>query len=120
MRLNKEQILKANDLKIIEVEVPEWGGIVRLKEFTGGAREEYIFTLQAQSKNAKSGDIDIRGLTSKLLSLCIVDDDGKPTFTASDIEALNSKSATVLNRLFEEALKLNGLDAKAAEQALKN
>jgi hypothetical protein len=31
MALKREQILKANDIKTIEVEVPEWGGTVRLR-----------------------------------------------------------------------------------------
>lgn len=120
MLLTKEQILKASDRKVITVDVPEWGGTVRMQEFSGKAREEYITVLQAKHKGAKDGNIDVRGLTCMLLSLTLVNEDNAPLFSVEELDALGSKSATVLDRLFEQAMIINGLDGKATDTALKN
>ena len=120
MILSKEQILAAKDAKAINVPVAEWGqdAEVRMKAFSGADREAYLS--QLQSKQGKNGEVDIRGLTCKLLALTIVDENDELIFTEADIEALNKKNANVLTRLFEQALKLNALDAAAPETARKN
>jgi len=41
MTLNKEQILRADDLKTEEVDVPEWGGSVRVRVLTGTERDAF-------------------------------------------------------------------------------
>ena len=120
MILSKDAILKAPDVKIEKINVPEWGGEVCLRVFSGKARETYLHNLQKRSKGNKSDDIDIRGMTALLLSMTIVDEGGKLLFDEADIDALSDKSAIVLDRLFQEALKLNRLDAGAVETVEKN
>ena len=39
--LSKTEILTANDLQTEDVEVPEWGGAVRVRSFTGREREPF-------------------------------------------------------------------------------
>ena len=41
MLLNKEQIQSVSDLETQDVEVPEWGGTVRLKSLTGAERDRF-------------------------------------------------------------------------------
>ena len=42
--LNRDSILKAKDLKTIELEVKEWGGTINLQTMTGHDRQEYYKT----------------------------------------------------------------------------
>ena len=39
--LSKTAILTANDLQTEDVEVPEWGGAVRVRSFTGRERDAF-------------------------------------------------------------------------------
>ena len=39
--LSKTAILCANDLQTEDVEVPEWGGAVRVRSFTGRERDAF-------------------------------------------------------------------------------
>jgi hypothetical protein len=50
-----------------------------------------------------------------LLSRCIVDDEGERVFADTDASALGQKNARVLDRLFQVASRLSGLDDDEAE-----
>ena len=39
--LSKTAILTANDLQTEDIEVPEWGGAVRVRNFTGRERDAF-------------------------------------------------------------------------------
>ena len=96
MSLNRDQILEAQDLETAEVEVPEWGSVVKLAQFSAEI---------AESINADDG-------VARLVALSVVDDDGKLVFDSPG--QLNSKSAAVLKRLFNRILELNGLSVPDA------
>ncbi len=114
--LTAEQITAAQDLKRKEVEVPEWGGTVWIQTMTGTQRDEFDNSIQAAKSN--NGQIDIRGIKARLVALTMVDAEGVPIF--SDPEVLGTKSAGVLNRLWEVAQRLNGLSEADAEEMVKN
>ncbi|MBF0417208.1 MAG: hypothetical protein HQL86_03060 [Magnetococcales bacterium] len=110
MALNRQQILDAQDLKTVDVDVPEWGGPVRIREFSGKDRDAF---LTAAHKRRDKGVIE---LTALLVALAIVDDDGEEMFTEADIQTLNTKSAHALVRLEEEIRKLNRMNEEEAEK----
>jgi len=108
--LNRDQILQAQDLPHIDVEVPEWGGTVRVRAMTGHAREQYE---EAYLGIAKS-EANIR---AAMCAYSLVDDNGELLFTLDDIAALGKKSAKALMRVFEAAQKLNAVgDSEAQEK----
>jgi hypothetical protein len=111
--LTREQILAADDLKSEDVEVPEWGGSVRVIVMTGAARDAF------QERMAES-DKSISYFHNSLLVATAVGDDGAALFTASDMEALREKSAAAVTRVATVAERLNGFGAKAVETAEKN
>jgi hypothetical protein len=57
------------------------------------------------------------GLRSLLCSLTICDETGSLLFAESDMPALETKSATALQRVFDSAAKRNGLGAASVEEA---
>jgi hypothetical protein len=114
MILGKEAILGINDLTHEDVDVPAWGGTIRLRTLTGSERDAY------ESSIFKQGKSDFQNIRAKLLARCIVDDKGKRLFKDAEIEALGSKSAAVLDMLFIKAQKLNGMGVNDKEDMIKN
>jgi len=119
MSLSKEQILSSNDLKTIEVEVPEWGGTVLLKELSGAERDEFETMCYNESKGGKI-EINPVGLKAKILVSCAVDEEGNRLFTLDDVEALNKKNGAAINKLYEEAQKVTKLTDVNLEELAKN
>ena len=115
MALTREQIVTADDSKTLAVNVPEWGGDVRLRVMTVGERDAY--ELEYQRKKNTGGLDDFR---SKFLVRCICDDSGQRLFTDADVEKVSRKSAQVVNRLWEVAMKFNDLDESKIEDLAKN
>ncbi len=113
--LNKAQILAADDRKFIDVEVPEWGGAVRVSAMSGLQRDAYEMLLLDRQKNGAGGSI-----RAALAASTIVDESGAPVFTIEDVEALEKKSGAALGRIFDAAIKLSKLEPAAVEEAVKN
>lgn len=115
MLLTREAILTANDLKTVDVSVPEWGGTVRVRALTGTARDEF-----GRSLIGADGKPNGAGYNMKLVAVSVVNEDGSTTFTLDDVQVLGSKSAPALERVAEAAEALNKLSADAVETATGN
>jgi len=118
MALSKDQILNANDLKIEEVQVPEWGGSVFVRGMTGSERDKYEASVT--KLRGKEAQVDMRNMRAKLLVYTVCDESGTPLFSEADIEALGKKSANALQRLWEVAVRLSGISGQEAEEIEKN
>jgi hypothetical protein len=114
-RLNRDAILKADDLRVEEVEVPEWGGVVALRELKGSERDS--FEADSLDENQK---VSMKNVRARLIALSAVDDKGERIFSQKDAIKLGSKSATALNRLFEVACRLSGITEADVEELEKN
>ena len=112
--LSREAILKADDYQVVDVEVPEWGGTVRLRSITAAERDRFEQSLLVQRGNKR--EVNMRNARAKLVVLCAVDDKGNKLFTDEDIKILSAKSAKPLDKLFEEAQKLSGLSESDVEE----
>ena len=108
---SKDDVLKKNDHKTIEVEVPEWDCTVNIKTITATERDR--FEQQVYGKSTSN-------VRAKFLVLCIVDDDGNRVFNDADAATLGMKSGVALDRLFTKAAALNCLGDAAVEDAAKN
>lgn len=116
--LDRSAILAAQDLPITPLDVPEWGGTVHVRTMTGAERD--AFELSVTKSKQKDGTFDIRGLKARLVALTLCDDEGSRLFGDDALDALNGKSAKVIDRLFEEAQRLNGLGKEAVEELVGN
>jgi hypothetical protein len=117
--LSFEDIVGADDIRYETVEVPEWGGAVRLRSITGAERDRYtnfVESLKDAKGNLKKHD----GLITRLLQLCLVDGKGDQLFSGAQVEKLKAKNGEVLERLATIASKLNGLSSEAIEEAKGN
>lgn len=115
--LTRDQILGAVTLRTEEVEVPEWGGTVRVAEMTGTGRDAWEQSLVPTEKGSAPNIANIR---ARLAAACIVDAKGRRVFTDADATALGEKSAVALDRVAKVAQRLNGLTADEVEAAKGN
>jgi len=114
MALSKEQILSADDLGLLEVQVPEWGGSVFIRVMTVGERDAYENDWVV---NKGKGVDDFR---TKFLARCICDASGTRLFSDAEIPVLSKKSAKVMSRLWQKAMEHNALSDKDVEELAKN
>lgn len=116
--LSKSAILCANDLQTEDVDVPEWGGAVRVRSFTG--RERDAFEASLVSGEGKSRRVDLSNLRARLVALTIVDEVGQRLFADDEVALLGTKSGAALDRVFAIAQQLNGLSGAQVEELTKN
>ena len=118
MLLNKEEILKASDLRFEELEVKEWGGSVRIRTMTGSERDDFeSAVLEVKGENIKTNTQNFR---AHLLARTLCDADNKLLFKPADVNSLGGKAAGVLDKLVTVAVRLNGLSKTEVDELVKN
>lgn len=113
--LTKAEILKQDDVKTKKIKVPEWGGEVIISTMSGFARDRF-----ETSVIGKNGGMNTTNIRAKLVAACLVDEKNNLLFTEDDIVKLGKKSCTALDRIFDEAQKLNNIGDKEVEELAKN
>jgi hypothetical protein len=116
--LSKTAILAANDLKSEDIEVPEWGGAVRVRSFTG--RERDAFEASMVRGDGRDRKVDLTNMRARLVGLTVIDETGQRLFTDEEVDLLGAKSGAALDRVFAVAQKLNGLSGADVEELSKN
>lgn len=113
---NKSAILGAPHLKTETVNVPEWGeGVsVIVSEMSGLSRDAFY-----AKKDAKK-DLSISESQAALLIATVVDETGAPVLDEADVDSLRAQSSAAMDRLVTVAVRINGLNAGATEDAVKN
>ncbi|WP_426196183.1 hypothetical protein [Massilia sp. DWR3-1-1] len=112
--LNKAAILGAEDLKHEDVEVPAWGGTVRVRVMTGAERDEF------RASVASEEGVALGRFSVALLAATLIDESGARLFTLDEIDQLAEKSAASIDKPAGVAMRLNGLGGSAVEDAVKN
>lgn len=111
--LTADAIFAANDMHLVPVNVKEWNGTVHIRVMSVGEMEAY------QREFAEKRE-SMDNWRAKLLVRCLCDKDGKPLFTAEQVEKLGTKSVKVMSRLFDLAMKHNAVTEKDVEELAKN
>lgn len=116
--LGREAIFAVNDLQTEDVEVPEWGGTVRVKGLTGTERDS--FEESCISGKGKQASFKMSNIRAKLVAKTVVDEEGNSIFKEADVEALGRKSGSALDRVFTVAQRLSGITKEDIEELEKN
>lgn len=116
--LSKEKILSANDRPTEDVEVPEWGGTVRVRGLSGAERDAFESSLLGP--DGKPSPSRLANFRARLLARTLVDETGNRLFSDSEIKALGEKSGEVLSRLFDVAQRLSGMTRRDVDVYVGN
>lgn len=120
--LSRDDILLADDIAYETVDVPEWGGPVRVKSLSGTERDEFeaSVTQMHTVRGRQEQTVVLRNVRAKLAVRCIVDADGERMFHDSDIGMLGKKSAGALDRVVEACQRLSGLTDEDVQDLAAN
>jgi hypothetical protein len=108
--LDRSTILASSDLGLELVEVPEWGGHVHIRPMTGGERDAFEFDVTSRKNK------NYRGVRARLIAMVVCDADGARMFSDEDVEELQAKNASALDRLFSAAQRISGLTDEDVEE----
>ena len=108
----------ANDIQTERVEVPEWGGAVLVRGLTGAERDAFEASVVGERK--KDSKFNYQNFRSRLAVMSIVDEDGKRAFSQADVQRLGERSALALQRIFNVAQRLSGIDEGDVEEMTGN
>ena len=108
----RSELLALDDLQTKQVTVPVWNRKVRIREM--GLQESLAML---SSDNLKDGRITLDADDfARIISHCVIDDDGKRVFTDKDVPVLARKNRRALMFLYNEITGLSG----SVEDAEKN
>lgn len=105
--LTADELLSADDLGEALVEVPAWGGAVRVRGLSLGQFRE------AQRRSLVRGELDEEKLTLAIVQAGMVE----PQLTDEQAEKLRDKSATAIATVAERITALSGFGEDAPSGA---
>lgn len=114
--LTAADILAADDIGTEYIEVPEWGGTVKLTALTGEQRNKIGALMRAEGKRIGE-DTAVAFFQMRIVAASMIDEAGKRLFNQSDVEKLAKKSGAALSRVYAACAKLSGLGDEEVEEA---
>lgn len=125
--LTREAILRALDMEIEFVSVPEWakllpGGGTYVRSLEGHERDDFDEQITLTRKHGKktTREIHMANARAKLVALAACDKNGARIFFDTDVELLGKKNARALQRVFEVAMRLSGMTEEEIEDLGKD
>jgi hypothetical protein len=119
MSLTREQILSNKSFRSKTIEIPEWGGEVRLKAMSGADRE----AMESVVYEDVGGKLQIKKGVSYMAEMLLrtwCDDDGNLLFKPDEINLIQEKDSVILARIFKVAAEVNGLSGDEEKVIEKN
>lgn len=113
--LTKDEILNADDQQTKVINVPEWGGEVKIAIMSGFARDRFESSLVGTN-----GGTNMQNIRAKLVAASAVDDNGELLFSDKDILKLGKKSSIALDRVFSVAQEFNKISDNDVDELAKN
>lgn len=112
--LTADAILAKDDRRYKIVEVPEWGGKVRVRSLSGQERDK--FEASSVKVRGNKREENFENFRARLVALSVVDNSGLRLFPDAQIPHLGQKNAAALQRVFNVATELNGMSDADVEE----
>ena len=117
----REMILKPQG--IIELKIEEFEKPVYIRRMTAAERAEFLkHAVNFENNNVNVEYSKIFENMARLVAIALCDKDGKRVFSDSeeDIQELQNCDAVILEKMYNEASKANGLGENSIKEAAKN
>lgn len=115
--LTRDAILSIADIKTEVVDVPEWGGSLRVRGLSGAQRDDFEEAMIA--RRGRNTDVNLRNFRARLVQRSVIDESGALLFTDGDVATLGSKSAIALQRVYRVAERLSGIATEEVDELTK-
>ena len=112
--LGRDAITSANDRREEVVEVPEWGGSVRVLTIVGQDR----VTFERACRNHAKGELTSTELAARASALGIVDQDGRRIFADGEESILVAKNPAVLSRVLDAVFRVSHVGQAEVDEEL--
>jgi len=117
MTLSIEEVLAKEDLPLIEVQIPQWGGSVWVRTMRADERS----VMEDEHTASRNGDAVKSGMFRKrLLGRTLANEDGSDWLSPQQLDQLMTKNAAAVELIVEAALNQNGFGRKDVEELEKN
>ena len=121
--LSKDAIAAKQETVTDVVEVPEWGGSVKVRAMTS---REFNLVVEARgnrggnraARRAKTPDSVYKNIEVSMVAWCAVDEEGNRLFADEDIPMLEAKAAGVIHRIADVISGLSGFDSEEGGPAI--
>lgn len=119
-QLSLSDILSAPSVREENLEVPEWGGYIVIREMTAEARDAYEQSL-FQTNASGEFERNLENARAKLIAACVIGPDGKRMFkTDQHIKALGNMPIGVVDKVFAACQEMNALNSQDIEELAGN
>ena len=108
---NAQEIIAAEDFRFVDVEVPEWGGTVRIRSLSAKQRDTLARKIKSDGEAEAS---------EMMVVMCVVDENGQRVFEFKDIERLKAKSTVPIARIVRALGELTTAYNKSTEKYEEN
>jgi hypothetical protein len=116
--LKRDAILAAQDLAYEDVEVPQWGGTVRIRALTAYERDS--FERENIDNSGDNRDLNTANMRARLVARCMVDETGARVFGDGEALELGKKHGAIVDKLFWIARRLSAFTDAELEALVKN
>lgn len=117
------EILTRTALRRREVDIPEWGGAVLVRELSIREVEE-CRALAAKAidtnRNQIKDSVFLSRFRRRVIQIGWIDEEGQPILDADNESAIDDLSNEALDRIFDAITELSGMNDKAKADAEKN
>lgn len=110
----RTRILKADDIGIEPLDVPEWDVKLEIRGMNGKARAKFMKAAVATPDGTPNYEQFFADL---IIASAFDPETGDQVFDPADRDVLNEKSGAAINRIADVAMRLSGLTTGAVEQA---
>lgn len=119
-------LLKFSDIENLvdrdfeEIDVPQWGGTVRLAVMTGKDRDDWEQEMLKFGSDGQSQFNPTENMRASLVARCWVDENFERVVSKKEVAKLGQKSSLVLSQLFEHCQRINKITEEELEELEKN
>lgn len=115
----RDAILTVNDLEQREIRIDGWDFPVNVRVISGRERQQLV----EKWGQVKDDEAAMQDLLPFVCALCLVDADGSRPFDPNeqvDLDLLKGKGARQLEEVYHAAMRINGMEDDALDEAVAN
>jgi len=119
--LSRDDILSTQGIRTDEVDVPEWGGKVLVRELSATEVAKIGFGMAEQG----GGEVEV-GLAKlgeyvpQMIAWCVVDESLSSVFSLDDVNQLSAKSINPVQQIIAKVMELSDLSPDEEGEPEKN